>query len=49
MLITHNPEDVAALTGTLVVFDTGRVRRIVPLENEDKQKAAAGFVRHFAV
>jgi molybdate transport system ATP-binding protein len=49
MLITHDPEDVAALTGTLVVFDAGRIRRIVPLENEDQQKAATGFVRHFAL
>jgi len=30
MLITHDPEDVAALAETLVVFDSGRVRQIVP-------------------
>ena len=30
MLITHDPEDVAALAETLVVFDYGRVRHIVP-------------------
>jgi molybdate transport system ATP-binding protein len=29
MLITHDPEDVAALAETLVVFDYGRVRQIV--------------------
>lgn len=29
MLITHDPDDVAALAETLVVFDYGRVRQIV--------------------
>jgi molybdate transport system ATP-binding protein len=29
MLITHDPEDVAALAETLVVYDHGRVRRIM--------------------
>ncbi len=30
IVITHDPEDVAALSQTLVCYDAGRVSRIVP-------------------
>jgi molybdate transport system ATP-binding protein len=33
ILITHDPEDVATLAQTLVVYEMGRVSRVVPKEN----------------
>lgn len=38
MLITHDPEDVAALAETLVVFDYGRVRQIVAAPQDHDQE-----------
>ncbi|MDD5643399.1 MAG: ATP-binding cassette domain-containing protein [Syntrophales bacterium] len=38
MLITHDPEDVAALAETLVVFDYGRVRQIVAAPQEQSSE-----------
>jgi molybdate transport system ATP-binding protein len=48
ILITHDPEDVKALAQTIVVYDTGRIRQVMDLQDEDKQ-AAAGLLPAFAV
>jgi molybdate transport system ATP-binding protein len=37
ILITHDPEDVAALAQTLVVFDTGRVSHILDLKDWEQE------------
>jgi molybdate transport system ATP-binding protein len=42
ILITHDPEDVAALAQTVVVYDEGRISRVMPLNAEDRRRAAAG-------
>lgn len=42
ILITHDPEDVAALAQTVVVYDEGRVSRVMTLNAEDRRQAAAG-------
>jgi molybdate transport system ATP-binding protein len=42
VLITHDPEDVAALAQTVVVYDEGRISRVMPLNTEDRRRAAAG-------
>jgi molybdate transport system ATP-binding protein len=47
MLITHDPEDVAALAQTVVVYDTGRIQRIMSREDVGTQWAA-GLQPHFA-
>jgi molybdate transport system ATP-binding protein len=41
MLITHDPEDVAALAGTLVVYEPGRVSQVI---SSIKDKSAVGAV-----
>jgi molybdate transport system ATP-binding protein len=33
LLITHDPEDVAEFGGTVVLYDTGRVRRVTAFED----------------
>ena len=38
ILITHDPEDVAALAQTVVVYDTGRIRQVLPLADADKPR-----------
>jgi ABC-type sulfate/molybdate transport systems ATPase subunit len=48
MLITHDPEDVAALAQTVVVYDTGRIQRIMSREDAEAQWTA-GLQPHFAV
>jgi molybdate transport system ATP-binding protein len=49
ILITHDPEDVAALAQTVVVFDAGRVRRVMSLTDADEPRAADGLVARLAV
>ncbi|MFA4902624.1 MAG: ATP-binding cassette domain-containing protein [Desulfobaccales bacterium] len=49
ILITHDPEDVAALAQTVVVYDAGRIRQVMALRDEDKQQAATGLLPSFAV
>ncbi len=49
VLITHDPEDVAALAQTVVVYDAGRIRQVMALEDEDKQQAAANLLPALAV
>jgi molybdate transport system ATP-binding protein len=49
ILITHDPEDVAALAQTVVVYDAGRVRQVVPMEREDKGRMVANLLPNFAV
>jgi molybdate transport system ATP-binding protein len=48
ILITHDPEDVAALAQIVVVYDAGRIRQVMALQDEDKQQAAAGLLPSFA-
>ena len=40
ILITHDPEDVAALAQTVVVYDSGRVSRVKAVKDEKKQALA---------
>ncbi|MGA9756598.1 MAG: ATP-binding cassette domain-containing protein [Desulfobaccales bacterium] len=47
ILITHDPEDVAALAQTVVVYDAGRIRRVMPLADEDKPRAVAGLLSSY--
>jgi molybdate transport system ATP-binding protein len=49
ILITHDPDDVAALAQTVVVYDAGRIRQVMALQGEDKEQAAAGLLPSFAV
>jgi molybdate transport system ATP-binding protein len=49
ILITHDPEDVAALAQTVVVYDAGRIRQVMALQGENKQEATAGLLPSFAV
>jgi molybdate transport system ATP-binding protein len=42
ILITHDPEDVTALAQTVVVFDSGRIRQVKALKDEDKKYIALG-------
>jgi molybdate transport system ATP-binding protein len=48
ILITHDPEDVAALAQTVVVYDTGRIRQVLPLADADKPQAVAGLLSSYA-
>ena len=48
ILITHDPEDVAALAQTVVVYDTGRIRQVLPLADADKPRAVAGLLSPYA-
>ena len=41
ILITHDPEDVAALAQTVVVYDSGRVRQIRTLTATGEKKVSA--------
>jgi ABC-type sulfate/molybdate transport systems ATPase subunit len=49
ILITHDPEDVAALAQTVVVCDAGKIRRVMALPDQDKQRAAAGLLSSVAL
>jgi molybdate transport system ATP-binding protein len=49
ILITHDPDDVAALAQTVVVYDAGRIRQVMALQGENKEQAAAGLLPSFAV
>ncbi|MGB8991119.1 MAG: ATP-binding cassette domain-containing protein [Desulfobaccales bacterium] len=49
ILITHDPEDVAALAQTVVVYDAGRVREIMSLVDADTPQAADGRLARLAV
>jgi molybdate transport system ATP-binding protein len=42
VLITHDPEDVAALAQTVVVYDSGRVSRVRALRDEENLLATGG-------
>ena len=48
ILITHDPEDVAALAQTVVVYDAGRIRRVMALDDQEKKAAAANLLTLFA-
>jgi len=48
ILITHDPEDVAALAQTVVVYDRGRIRQVVPLARDDNRPMAARLWSPFA-
>jgi molybdate transport system ATP-binding protein len=45
VLITHDPEDVAALAQTVVVYDCGRVSQVRTLQDEEKKHPARGGAR----
>jgi ABC-type sugar transport system ATPase subunit len=49
ILITHDPEDVAALAQTVVVYDAGRVRQVMSLADADAPQAADGLPARLAV
>ncbi len=49
ILITHDPEDVAALAQTVVVYDAGRVRQVMSLADADAPQAADGLLARLAV
>lgn len=49
ILITHDPEDVAALAQTVVVYDAGKIRQVMALADQDKQRAAAGLLPSVAL
>jgi molybdate transport system ATP-binding protein len=48
ILITADPEDVAALAQTVVVYESGRIRRVVPLADHDKEETTATWLSHLA-
>ena len=48
ILITHDPEDVAALAQTVVVYDTGRISQVLPLADADRPRAVAGLLSPYA-
>jgi molybdate transport system ATP-binding protein len=41
ILITHDPEDVAALAQTVVVYEAGKARQIVPATTFDRREGVA--------
>jgi molybdate transport system ATP-binding protein len=49
LLITHDPEDVAALAQTVVVYDAGQVRQVRACHGQDKRLAAASLLPSGAV
>jgi molybdate transport system ATP-binding protein len=49
ILITHDPEDVAALAQVVVVYKNGQIRQVMPVEDHDRQRAAAGLLASGAV
>ncbi len=48
ILITHDPEDVAALAQTVVVYDAGRISQVMPLGEADRPGAVAGLLARYA-
>ncbi|MFZ5448862.1 MAG: ABC transporter ATP-binding protein [Thermodesulfobacteriota bacterium] len=48
ILITHDPEDVAALAQTLVVYHAGRIRQVMALQDQNRQQSVAGLLPSFA-
>ncbi len=48
ILITHDPEDVAALAQTVVVYEAGRIRQIMTFAAADKPRAVAGLMTSYA-
>ncbi|MGO8762851.1 MAG: sulfate/molybdate ABC transporter ATP-binding protein [Desulfobaccales bacterium] len=48
ILITHDPEDVAALAQTVVVYDIGRISQVLPLGEADRPGAVAGLLSPYA-
>jgi molybdate transport system ATP-binding protein len=48
ILITHDPEDVAALAQTVVVYDAGRISQVMPLGDADRPRAVAGLLSPYA-
>jgi len=42
ILITHDPVDVAALAQTVVFIDSGRVRQVRELDDEERKRMAGG-------
>jgi molybdate transport system ATP-binding protein len=48
ILITHDPEDVAALAETVVVYEAGRISQVLPLADADKPRAVAGLLSSYA-
>jgi ABC-type sulfate/molybdate transport systems ATPase subunit len=48
ILITHDPEDVAALADTVVAYDAGRIRQVLHLKDGDLPQAAAGLQSLYA-
>jgi molybdate transport system ATP-binding protein len=48
ILITADPEDVAALAQTVVVYESGRIRRVVPLADNDKEETTVTWLSHLA-
>ena len=42
LLITHDPEDVAEFGGTVVLYDEGRVRRVVAFHDGPDGGAEGG-------
>ena len=39
-----SPADVAALAETVVVYDTGRIRQVLPFADADKPRVVAGLL-----
>ena len=48
ILITHDPEDVAALAETVVVYDTGCIRQVLTFADADKPRVVAGLLSSYA-
>jgi molybdate transport system ATP-binding protein len=48
ILITADPEDVAALAQTVVVYESGRIRRVVPLADNHNEETTATWLSHLA-
>jgi molybdate transport system ATP-binding protein len=48
ILITHDPEDVAALAETVVVYDAGRVRQVLSVADTNEPRAVAGLLSSYA-
>jgi molybdate transport system ATP-binding protein len=48
ILITHDPEDVAVLAETVVVYEAGRINQVMPLAAADKTRAVAGLLANYA-
>ena len=46
ILITHEPEEVAAPAATVAVSDAARLRRVGPRQDADQHRGAAGLRLH---